>query len=141
MAQPPFVKRPDRLSRKPVCNDELRDGVCCCNLIIADTYFFSRKVCTVRLGNMSHIDQTSEVLHGQGGIILSMLPDLQLNDHLRLRKPHPCGSYEWTVIRLGADIGLECKGCQHRVMLTRRELAKRMKENLTKHEENNDETK
>jgi hypothetical protein len=54
-----------------------------------------------------------------------------LKDQLRLRKPHPCGSYEWTVVRLGADIGLECKGCQHRVMLTRRELAKRMKVNLT----------
>lgn len=64
-----------------------------------------------------------------------MLPDLRLNDHLRLRKPHPCGSYEWTVVRLGADIGLECKGCGHRVMLTRRELAKRMKINLTKREE------
>ncbi|MCC6987008.1 MAG: DUF951 family protein, partial [Anaerolineales bacterium] len=25
-----------------------------------------------------------------------MLPDLQMRDHLRLRKPHPCGSYEWT---------------------------------------------
>jgi hypothetical protein len=78
---------------------------------------------------------------GHGGIILSMLPDLQLNDHLRLRKPHPCGSYEWTVIRLGADIGLECKGCQHRVLLTRRELVKRLKANLTKHEENKEETK
>jgi hypothetical protein len=63
-----------------------------------------------------------------------MLPDLQLNDHLRLRKQHPCGSYEWTVIRLGADIGLECQGCKRRVMLTRRELAKRLKTNLTKHE-------
>ena len=61
----------------------------------------------------------------------TMLPDLQMNDHLRLRKPHPCGSYEWTVVRLGADIGLECRGCQHRVMLTRRELAKRMKANLS----------
>ena len=71
---------------------------------------------------------------GHGGIILSMLPDLQLNDHLRLRKPHPCGSYEWTVVRLGADIGLECKGCQHRVLLTRRELTKRMKVNLTRQE-------
>ena len=70
-----------------------------------------------------------------GGIILSMLPDLQLKDHLRLRKPHPCGSYEWTVVRLGADIGLECNGCQHSVLLTRRELTKRMKANLTKHEE------
>jgi hypothetical protein len=63
-----------------------------------------------------------------------MLPDLQMNDQLRLRKPHPCGSYEWKVTRLGADIGLECKGCQHRVMLTRRELAKRMKTNLSQQE-------
>ncbi len=64
-----------------------------------------------------------------------MLPDLQLNDLLRLRKPHPCGSYEWTVVRLGADIGIECKGCGHRVLLTRRELAKRMKANLTRRDE------
>jgi len=64
-----------------------------------------------------------------------MLPDLRLNDHLRLRKQHPCGSYEWIVTRLGADIGLECKGCGRRVMLTRRELAKRLKTNLTEHKD------
>jgi len=64
-----------------------------------------------------------------------MLPDLHLNDHLRLRKQHPCGSYEWIVTRLGADIGLECVGCGRRVMLTRRELAKRLKTNLTKQEQ------
>jgi len=63
-----------------------------------------------------------------------MLPDLQLNDHLRLRKPHPCGSYEWTVTRLGADIGLECKGCGRRVLLTRRELARRLKLVVSKEE-------
>jgi len=56
-----------------------------------------------------------------------MLPTLQLNDQVRLRKPHPCGSYDWTVVRLGADIGLECNQCHRRVMLTRRELAKRAK--------------
>ena len=56
-----------------------------------------------------------------------MLPDLQLNDIVSLRKAHPCGSAEWTVTRLGADIGLECKGCGHRIMLTRRELARRVK--------------
>jgi hypothetical protein len=65
-----------------------------------------------------------------------MLPDLQLNDHVRLRKPHPCGSHEWTIVRLGADIGLECKGCGRRVMLTRRELARRLKMILPR---NNDE--
>jgi len=56
-----------------------------------------------------------------------MLLDLKLNTRVRLRKPHPCGSYEWKVVRLGADIGLECKGCGRRVMLTRRELARRIK--------------
>jgi hypothetical protein len=61
-----------------------------------------------------------------------MLPDLQLNDRLRLRKPHPCGSYEWTVVRLGADIGLECKGCGRRVLLPRRELSRRLKTILPK---------
>ena len=56
-----------------------------------------------------------------------MLPDLGLNDVVRMRKAHPCGSFEWKVTRLGADIGLECKGCGRRVMLTRRELARRTK--------------
>ena len=64
-----------------------------------------------------------------------MLPDLELQERLRLRKPHPCGSYEWTVTRLGADIGLECLGCGRRVMLTRRELARRIKKRLPKTEE------
>lgn len=66
-----------------------------------------------------------------------MLPDLQLKDIVRMRKPHPCGSYEWTVTRLGADIGLECKNCGRRVMLTRRELARRAK-TILPHEETND---
>lgn len=65
-----------------------------------------------------------------------MLPDLQLNDILRLRKPHPCGSCEWTVVRLGADIGLECCGCKHRVLLTRRELSRRLKTIVHKSENN-----
>lgn len=58
---------------------------------------------------------------------LNMLPDIQLNDVVRLRKPHPCGGYEWIITRLGADIGLECRTCGHRVLLTRRELSRRIK--------------
>lgn len=56
-----------------------------------------------------------------------MLPDLQLDDIVRLRKLHPCGSFEWKVVRLGADIGLECRGCGRRVLLPRRQLAHQMK--------------
>jgi len=56
-----------------------------------------------------------------------MLPELNLNDLVRLRKPHPCGSYEWKIVRLGADIGLQCLRCERRVLLTRRELSRRLK--------------
>jgi len=56
-----------------------------------------------------------------------LMLDLHLDDILRLRKPHPCGGYEWRVVRLGADIGLECLTCHRRVLLTRREVEKRTK--------------
>ena len=70
-------------------------------------------------------------------IMPNMLPEIDIDDIVRLRKPHPCGSYEWKITRLGADIGLECRGCGRRVMLTRRELTRRLKTVLPK--ENNDE--
>jgi hypothetical protein len=56
-----------------------------------------------------------------------VLPDIQLEDVVRLRKPHPCGSYDWKIYRLGADIGLECLSCGRRVLLPRRTLARRLK--------------
>jgi len=46
---------------------------------------------------------------------------------LRLRKPHPCGSTDWVVVRLGADIGLKCLGCGRRILLPRRDVARRLK--------------
>jgi hypothetical protein len=57
--------------------------------------------------------------------------DLTLNDRVRLRKPHPCGSSDWVVVRLGADIGLKCEGCGRRVLLPRSELERRIKVVLT----------
>ena len=55
---------------------------------------------------------------------------LALNDRIRLRKPHPCGSYDWLVVRLGADIGLKCEGCGRRVLLPRSEVERRLKQIL-----------
>jgi hypothetical protein len=66
----------------------------------------------------------SAALDGYNGL---MLPDLALGDIVQLRKPHPCGSKEWEVVRLGADIGIQCKGCGHRILMQRRDLSKRMK--------------
>ena len=56
-----------------------------------------------------------------------MLPDLKLDDIVRMRKKHPCGSTDWKVVRLGADIGLVCLGCGHRILMERRKVARRMK--------------
>ena len=53
--------------------------------------------------------------------------EVHIDDVVRLRKPHPCGSFDWTVVRLGADIGLRCHGCGHKVLLPRRTLEKRLK--------------
>lgn len=56
-----------------------------------------------------------------------MLLELALGDIVRLRKPHPCGGYDWEVVRLGADIGIRCLTCQHKVLLERRDLERRLK--------------
>ncbi len=52
---------------------------------------------------------------------------LRMGDVVRLRKPHPCGATDWEVVRLGADIGLVCRGCGRRVILDRPTLRRRMK--------------
>ncbi len=56
-----------------------------------------------------------------------MVLDIHLGDVVRLRKPHPCGGYEWQVVRVGADIGMVCQTCQRRVLLPRRDFEKRVK--------------
>jgi hypothetical protein len=53
--------------------------------------------------------------------------DFKLDDRLTLAKPHPCGSKSWRVVRTGADIGIVCEGCGHKVLLERRELERRVK--------------
>jgi hypothetical protein len=52
--------------------------------------------------------------------------ELLLGDVLRLRRPHPCGASEWLVDRLGADIGLRCRGCGRHVLLERRAIERRL---------------
>ncbi len=50
--------------------------------------------------------------------------DVKLGDVVRLKKPHSCGSYEWKVVRLGADISIKC---HRRVLLKRGVLEQRLK--------------
>ncbi|USS87088.1 DUF951 domain-containing protein [Fructilactobacillus cliffordii] len=59
----------------------------------------------------------------------------ELHDVVEMKKPHPCGVNRWGIIRVGADIKLECQGCGHIVMMPRRQFEKRMKKVLEKHAE------
>ena len=43
----------------------------------------------------------------------------EVGDVVKLQKPHPCGSYEWEILRIGADFRLKCMGCGHQVMMAR----------------------
>jgi hypothetical protein len=52
--------------------------------------------------------------------------ELLLGDVVRLRRAHPCGSSDWLVDRLGADIGLRCQGCDRHVLLDRRQVERRL---------------
>ena len=42
--------------------------------------------------------------------------DIRVGDVLTMKKPHPCGSRDWEVLRVGADFRLRCRGCGHEVM-------------------------
>ena len=55
------------------------------------------------------------------------MDDVFLGDIVQMRKPHPCGSDQWTVIRTGADIKIRCKGCGRIVMMDRETFFKRRK--------------
>ena len=55
----------------------------------------------------------------------------QLNDIVEMKKQHPCGTNAWKIIRMGADIRIKCEGCQHSVLIPRKEFEKKMKRLLT----------
>lgn len=53
--------------------------------------------------------------------------DINPDDLVRLKKKHPCGSFEWLVLRSGADFRLKCNGCGRQIMISRKELEKNVK--------------
>lgn len=54
--------------------------------------------------------------------------DVRLGDILEMKKPHPCGSKEWLVLRVGMDFRLRCQGCGHEVMLPRSKAEKNIRQ-------------
>ena len=56
--------------------------------------------------------------------------DVRLQDILVMKKPHPCGSDRWLVLRTGMDFRLRCCGCGHEVLLPRSKAEKSIKKIL-----------
>ena len=54
--------------------------------------------------------------------------EYKVGDIVRLKKQHPCGSFEWEVLRVGADFRLKCRGCGHQIMIARKLVEKNAKE-------------
>lgn len=57
-----------------------------------------------------------------------MADRFDIGDVIRMKKPHPCGSNEWEILRVGADFRLKCLGCDHQVMVPRKLVEKNTKE-------------
>ncbi|MBT2680332.1 DUF951 domain-containing protein [Mesobacillus sp. AQ2] len=58
--------------------------------------------------------------------------EFQLNDVVEMKKPHPCGTNKWKIIRLGMDIRIKCEGCEHSVLIPRKEFTRKVKKVLSK---------
>lgn len=50
---------------------------------------------------------------------MQSVTDVMVHDILEMKKPHPCGSKTWEVLRTGVDFRLRCTGCKHEMMITR----------------------
>ncbi len=56
-----------------------------------------------------------------------MVLEIKIGDVVKLKKNHPCGGDEWEIVRVGADIGIVCLKCKHRILIPRSELERRIK--------------
>ena len=56
-----------------------------------------------------------------------VIMNLELGDIVVMKKPHPCGSKEFEINRLGVDYKLKCCGCGREVMIPRIKAEKKIK--------------
>lgn len=53
-----------------------------------------------------------------------------LGDIVQMKKPHPCGTNEMEIIRMGMDIRIKCVGCKHSVLVPRAKFESKLKKVL-----------
>lgn len=65
--------------------------------------------------------------------------DINVGDVVRLKKKHPCGSFQWEIYRTGMDIGIKCLGCGRKVMIPRIKAERSIREFVKRAETEKDE--
>ena len=60
-----------------------------------------------------------------------IVPEYRVGSIVMMKKQHPCGTNEWEITRVGADIKIKCIACGRSVMLPRIEFNKKIKKVLT----------
>ena len=55
-----------------------------------------------------------------------------MGDIVQMKKQHPCGENKWKVIRMGMDIRIKCIGCNHSILMPRKDFVRKMKKVLEK---------
>lgn len=63
-----------------------------------------------------------------------MKMDFEVGDRITMKKPHPCGSREWEILRVGMDFRLRCCGCDHQILVSRKLVEKNTKSIVTVHQ-------
>ncbi|MGN1138718.1 MAG: DUF951 domain-containing protein [Ruminococcus sp.] len=53
--------------------------------------------------------------------------NLNVGDRIEMKKPHPCGCKNFTLLRIGMDFKIQCQGCGHQVMVPRKKVEKNIK--------------
>lgn len=53
--------------------------------------------------------------------------DIRVGDVVKMKKQHPCGSYEWEILRIGMDFRMKCTGCGHQIMIPRKQAEKNIR--------------
>ena len=64
--------------------------------------------------------------------------DVRVGDVLVMKKKHPCGSIEFSVLRSGMDFRLRCLGCGREFMIPRLKAEKNIKKILRENKEEKD---
>lgn len=55
------------------------------------------------------------------------IPKFSVGDTLEMKKPHPCGTKIFRVLRTGSDVRIQCSGCGRDVTVERVKLEKSIK--------------